>query len=72
MQFKEAILQARSQIAIILGLLSTGVIIFLLTDLSYLGVRTLEVETNSVIGRSHRTFPSRYWDHSPRKNGNSP
>jgi len=49
MQFKEAILQARSQIAIILGLLSTGIIIFMLTDLSHLGVETIEIETDTVI-----------------------
>ncbi len=49
MQFKEAMLQARSQIAIILGLLTTGIIIFMLTDLSHLGVDTIEIATDTVI-----------------------
>ncbi len=49
MKFKEALLQARSQLAIILGLLSTGAIIFMLTDLSHIGIKTVEVDTSTVV-----------------------
>ncbi|MBI9113073.1 DUF3131 domain-containing protein [Maridesulfovibrio ferrireducens] len=47
MSFKGELMEMRSQIAVILGLITTGIIIFLLTDLSYLQTERIVTGTNS-------------------------